>query len=130
MASQADVEVVRKAYEASNKGDMSSLEQLFSDEAVFYFSGNHSLSGEYRSKKAMFEMFGQMAQQTGGTMRVEIHDIVASNVGVVVLLSVHAERNGKVLEANDIEVSRVEDGKIVELRIYTSDQRAADEFFS
>jgi ketosteroid isomerase-like protein len=129
MANQADVEVVRNAYEAFSKGDMASLDQLFSDDIVFYVPGNFPLSGEYRSKKTVFEYFGQVAEQTGGTFRAEVRDIVASELGVVVLVTQHAEHNGKTVAIADQVLTQVQDGKVTEWRGYLSDPNAWDEFW-
>ena len=72
--------------------------------------------------------FGRTIGVTGGSFRVEVHDVVANDEHGVGLNSVHAEREGRTLEDNTL-VFHVRDGKVTEAWQYWADQYAADDLF-
>ena len=55
---------------------------------------------------------------TGGSFRVEVHDVVANDEHRIGLNSVHAEREGRALEDNNTLVFHVRDGKVTEVWQY------------
>jgi ketosteroid isomerase-like protein len=66
----------------------------------------------------------------GGTLRVELHDVVANDQHTVALFTVRAERAGKKLADNTVLESHIRDGKMTEAWIYQTDLYAVDEFWS
>ena len=75
-------------------------------------------------------MFAQFAERTGGTFRVDIHDVLANDEHVVALTKGTAEREGKRLSVDGVQVFHVSDGKVTESWFHPSDQYASDEFWS
>jgi ketosteroid isomerase-like protein len=67
---------------------------------------------------------------SGGTFRLEIHDVLANDEHVVILSTAHAERNGKTVANNGVQVAHVRDGRLVESWLHAADQYAVDEFWS
>jgi ketosteroid isomerase-like protein len=75
-------------------------------------------------------LLAQLAEQTSGTLRVEVRDVFGRDENVVALVTYHAERNGKTISDDAVHVWRVENGKAVEDVILVYDPYAADEFWS
>jgi ketosteroid isomerase-like protein len=73
---------------------------------------------------------GRLAELTG-TLRGEIHDVLASDDHVVVLQTTRGERDGHgSLEDREAIVLHVRDGTIVEVWEHPGDVYAMDAFFS
>ena len=123
-------ELVRKGYEAFGKGDMDTLNDLFADDIVWHAPGRNPLSGDYRGKQEVFDVFGKVFELSGGTFEIELHDVLANDEHVVGLLTTRGERNGKKLENRGAQVFHVKDGKVTESWLHSQDQYAIDEFFS
>jgi hypothetical protein len=62
------------------------------------------------------------------SMRIEEHDLPASDDHAVVLNTAHYERGGKHPATNRVVVYHVAGDKITEMWLIDADQRAADEF--
>jgi len=61
---------------------------------------------------------GRTMELTGGSFRVEVHDVVANDEHGVGLNSVHAEREGRTQEDNNTLGFHVRDGKVTEVWQY------------
>jgi uncharacterized protein len=124
-----DEEVVRRGYGAFSRGDMQALRELFDPDIVWHTPGRSQLAGDYRGVDAVLGFFGRTMELTGGTFRVEVHDVVANDEHVVGLHAVTAERDGKTLLDNNTLVCHVRDGRTSEVWQFWTDQYAADAFF-
>jgi len=124
-------DLVRRGYAAFASGDMATLDALFADDIVWHVGGRGALSGDYAGKAAVLGYFGQLGQETGGTFRIEIHDVLANDEHAVALTTASAERQGKSLpESPGVQVFHVRDGRVTESWFHSGDQYASDEFFS
>lgn len=130
MADHPNVALVRKGYDAFKSGDMDTLRELFADDIVWHSGGDNPLSGEYKGQDEVFELFGRFLELTGGTVDMQIHDVVANDEHAVALLHVTAEREGKRLDQNEVHVLHVRDGKVTEFWGFEEDQAAANAFLS
>ena len=130
MSDHPNVELVRRGYEAFSKGDLQTVDALFADDIVWHEGGAGPFGGERRSKKEVFEFFGELAERSNGTFAIEIHDVVGGDEHVVALNTTHATRNGKSLDSKGADVWHVRDGKAVEFWHLATDTAAADEFWS
>src|SRR5918996_2018983 len=98
MAGEQNAEVLRKGFDAFGKGDMDTLRnEVFTKDTVWHESGRNQLAGDYRGDE-VFQWFGKLFDLSGGTFKVDIHDIASSDEHVVALTSASAERGGKKLE--------------------------------
>jgi len=122
---------VRAFFDAAAKRDINGIMECWADDVVLHYHGRNPVAGTYRGKQEVLGAYGKMAQLTGGTFRrIEPHDVLATDEHVVALARVGAERDGRSLEWNGIDVYHVRDGKIVELWIHVADQYAVDEFLT
>lgn len=123
-------ELIRNGYEAFSKADMEAVTEFFADDIVWHVGGQNPLSGDYRGKDEVIGFFAKLAQTTGGTLSLEIHDVIANDEHGVALVASTAEREGKKLEQRAAHIFHLKDGKAVEFWGFGEDDRAADEFFS
>ena len=123
-------ELVRRAFDAFTKGDVNTLRELTDQDAVWHNPGRNQLSGDYRGVDAILGSFAKTAELTGGTFRADLHDVVANDEHAVSIYVTRGERDGRTLEARQVLVSHIRNGKLTEAWLMSEDQYAADEFFS
>jgi uncharacterized protein len=69
-------------------------------------------------------------EESGGTFRNEVADILVSPERAVALTTLHAERNSKQLDSDGMVAFKIADGKVTEAWAGLFDQYASDEFWS
>lgn len=123
-------ELYRKGFEAFQKGDTETLKDHFADDIIWHVGGQGPFAGDYKGSGEVISLFGRQVEATGGTFKLELHDLLANDEHVVALVRTTAERNGKRLNDPGVHVVHVRDGKLAESWFHASDQYAVDEFFS
>ena len=123
-------ELIRRGYQAFATGDMATLNELFADDIVWHAPGRNELAGTFRGKDEVFANLQKNVEMTGGTFKLDIHAILADDEHAVTLLRASAEREGKALDDNTVQVFHIKDGKVTESWLHPSDAYASDEFWS
>src|SRR5205823_1359716 len=72
-------DLVRRGYEAFATGDMATLNELFADDVVWHAPGHNELAGTFRGKDEVFANLQKNMELTGGTFKLEIHDLLADD---------------------------------------------------
>jgi ketosteroid isomerase-like protein len=130
-AQHVNIQRSRRAYEAFGKGDMATVGELLADDVVWHVGGSGPLTGDYKGKDAVFGFFGKLMEITGGTFKLEVHDILANDEHSVTLVRATAEKNGKKFEDNAVHITHPDsEGRVKEFWAFQENQAAADEFFS
>jgi uncharacterized protein len=131
MGAEENVAIMRRGYEAFNRGDMETLTELFDESAVWHLPGRSSMAKDYQGREAILAYFGQLGQETGGTFRAELEDLLADGDDRVVgIQRSTAERDGERLDVGDCIVFQLRDGRITDGREHFHDLYAWDEFWS
>src|SRR2546430_10117093 len=131
MGADANVAIMRRAYEAFNTGDIDTLTEIFDEGAVWHLPGRSSMANDYQGREATLAYFGQLAQETGGTFRAELERLLADDDGRVVgIQRSTADRDGKHLAVRDSIVFQLKDGRVTDGREHFEDLYAWDEFWS
>ena len=130
MADHPNATLLRKGYAACGKGDMATLTDLFSEDVVWHLPGNNQLSGVHRGRDAVFAIFARTTQLSGGTFKIEVHDVLANDEHAVALTRGAASREGRQLRSLDTDVYHMSNGKVTEFWSFPEDQRKTDEFWS
>ncbi len=103
---------------------------MIADNAVWHLAGRSPLAGDYEGRAAIFGLFAQLAQESEGTMRVEVHDILANDEHAVVLTTVTAGGSKGTLSVRTCDTSHIVGGQVVEFWSFGDDQYAWDEYWS
>lgn len=122
-------ELLRKGYEAFAAGDLAALDTMFADDILWHNGGNNALSGDYHGKEAVFGFFGRVLELTGGNFRNDVHTMFADDEHGVVVVNLHAERDGRTFDSPAVHVLHVADGKVTEFWGLVYDTRGSDEFW-
>ncbi|MEX2459197.1 MAG: nuclear transport factor 2 family protein [Actinomycetota bacterium] len=122
-------DLVRRGYEAFAAGDVATMTELMADDVVWHTPGRSSISGDQKGRDAVLQFFGKIAQDTGGTFKLDVHDIVGNDEHVVALTTSTGQKDGRSLNAHIINTFHVKDGKLTEAWAASDDQYAVDEFW-
>ena len=123
--------IVRRLFSAFASNDLSTIDALLGDDVTWNAPGRGVNAGRREGKGALFEGMGRLAELTGGTLRGEVHDVLASEEHVVVLQTTRGERDGLTpLEDREAIVVHLRDGRVVEVWEHPGDLYAMDAFFS
>ena len=124
------VERLRAFLEAYAADDAERIREALADDAVWHVGGTHRFSGDYRGKDAILEYFGRVGSETGGTLRLEPIELLASDARGAAFLGVTAERAGRRLDVTMAEAFQFDDqGRIREFWAHANDQAAIDRFW-
>lgn len=129
MSDHPDAELLRQGYDAFARGDLETVGSLF-DQAIEWHVSGGPLAGTYKGPDQVFGFFGQLIERSGGTFRLEIHDILASDEHVVVLVRERAEREDQVFDANAVHVWHIRGGKATEFWGIPEDVGAFERFWA
>jgi ketosteroid isomerase-like protein len=124
-------DTLRRTYEAFARGDLETVMSVFDEDIVWHSGGrNPAYNGDYKGHKQVQELFGRIFELSGGTYRIEIHDILANDEHAVALVRAKADRAGKSLDEQSCHVWHMKNGKATEFRFQCSDQYQSDEFWA
>jgi ketosteroid isomerase-like protein len=123
-------DVIQRAYDAFGRGDIPSVLGIFDKEIRWHVPGQSALSGDYFGHEQVLGFFQKTMDLSEGTLRIELHDIVASDTTVFVLCTVSATRSGQGAEFLEVHVWRIADGRAIEFREFQGDEYAETKFFT
>lgn len=126
-----NAELVRDGYAAFQRGDLDALQhQYFAEDIRYHIPGRSPIAGDYEGMAEVIQLFTRIFELSGGTFRLELHDVVANDEHAAALLTIHAERAGKQLNDNMVQTFHIRDGKAVEIWSHQTDLYAVDEFWA
>ena len=130
MTEHPNVELTRRGYAAFATGDIATMTELIADDVTWHVTGAGPLTGTYHGRDEVFGFFGRLAQETAGTFRLDIHDVLANDDHAVALCTLSATRRGKSLQVPVANVHHVRDGKVTEFWGATEDPQATIDFWA
>ncbi len=130
MTEHANVELTRQGYAAFAKGDLATLAGQLADDVTWHVLGTGPLSGTYHGRDEVFGFFGRLAEETAGTFRLDVHDVLANDEHAVTLCTLSASRGDKSIEIPVANVAHVRDGKVTEFWTATTDPQASIDFWA
>ena len=130
MPDHPNAALLRKGYEAFARGDIAAITDMFAEDMVWHVPGNNLISGEHKGRDAVFAVFAKTMELTGGTFKIDVHDILANDEHTVSLSRASASRQGKQLDLRGADIYHIRNGKVTEWWSFTEDQRLDDEFWS
>ncbi len=123
-------DLLRRGYAAFSTGDLDTVFSLFDADMVWHNGGSNQLTGDYRGHQAIMGMFGKLLEVTGGTLQLDIHDVLANDTHGTVLVTAHAERDGQPIAVREVNIWHVADGKATEFWVYPEDGAELDKMFA
>jgi hypothetical protein len=130
MGAAENTDVVRRGYEAFQKGDLAAFNGILADDCVWHVPGRSQLAGDKKGRQATVEYYGKLGELSAGTIKVEVHDVFGNEEHVVGLQRVSAQRSGESYETTEVIVFHVAGGLITEAWEHPFNMYEQDELFA
>ena len=130
MTEHPNVELTRRGHDAFARGDLAALSELLAGDVTWHVRGVGPLSGDYHGRDEAFAFFGRLAEETAGTFRLDVHDVLANDEHTAALCTLSASRGTRSVETPVANVSHVRDGKVTEFWAAPTDPQASIDFWS
>jgi ketosteroid isomerase-like protein len=128
-AAEQNIANTKRGFAAFATGDMATLTELLADDCVWHVNTGSSLDGDYQGRDATFAYFAQLAQAVGGSLDIQLHDILANDDHVTALCNITATRNGTTMTDQFVQVFHVSNGKTTEAWAAACNPARAVEFW-
>ena len=109
---QANIEAIKKGYEAFSSGDIETVMNLFDDDVEWVQPGDSAISGTYHGKAEVVEYLGRLAEKS---VTVKLNRLLADGDMVVALTEVAVGDE----KGQDADVFTLRDGKTVRVQVHT-----------
>ncbi|MBJ6745850.1 nuclear transport factor 2 family protein [Streptococcus sp. 121] len=125
-----NLEIFNRYNEGLIAGDFPAVFDTMADDIIWHQPGNHSVSGTVVGKEKLGTHLATFGEKTNGTFKVLTNwvsdngDLVAANVTFV-----GTRPDGEELNMNGIDLFRMENGKIQEVWLFSSEQAVEDAFW-
>ncbi len=129
MADHPNAELFRRGYAAFQQGDLDTVRELFAPDIVWHIPGHNHFSGDHAGVDNVLELFGRNFQETEGTFKVEVHDILANDTHAVALATVSGQREGENMSDHYTHSVHIVDGRVAESWIFQEHQDEVDAFW-
>lgn len=130
MTEHPNAVLMSEVYDAFTRGDLEAASSYWTDDCVHHYPGRSPLSGSHQGIDSALSFATKMFELTQGRIQMEIEEIGASDNYAFAVVNTRYERDGKKLEMQFVNVSRIKGGKVAEFWTYPDDQYAIDEFWS
>jgi ketosteroid isomerase-like protein len=125
-----NVALIRESFDAMGRGDMAWMQDHVSDDIVWHVGGNNKMTGAYKGKEQIAQMFGGVQDTMGDDAGGFVHDVVGNADHVVAMGTANLKApDGDTVEYRYVNVFHVKDGKITEVWGMAEDDSVTDPFF-
>ena len=131
MSDTENIRIMRNYVDSLGRGDMETVGALLADDVIWHQPGASHLSGLHTGKKEVFAHLGKFMELSGNTFRVtKVDAVMANDDRVAATMHFMAERPGRTLSMDGVDVMRIEGGTIKEVWLFSDDQAAEDAFWA
>lgn len=130
MGTQDDAELVRRGYAAFSAGDLTTLSELFAEDAVWHVAASGPMSGPKEGREAILAYFGEIMTRSDGTATVTLQHVIGGDEHTIGLHHNRAQRNEQSFDEDAVLVFTIRDGRVTEVREFHEDTARSDQFWS
>jgi uncharacterized protein len=130
MTEHPNAVLIRRGYQAFAAADTDTLSELIAENAVQHMPGHNEFSGDHRGRGEILMMYGQLAERTEGTFKVDLEEVYANDDQVVTVYHATGHRNGRDLDTHHALVFKMQNGQAVDLADIALDEAADDSFWA
>lgn len=124
------IEIAQKYIQAVQTGDQAALGALLAPDIVWHQPGSNRFSGTHQGVQAVGTMIGTMMEVSKGTFAItSARRFMGNGPWVTVEIEFEGQRDGAQMSQQGIDLLRIEGGRIVEARLFSSDPAQEDAFW-
>ena len=121
--------VVRQMYDVLVSADVKAFTALLDPCIEWTVPGSHHTAGTFTGVPALLTHLAEVAQRTGGQVRVDVHEVLGSDDLVAAIVEVEMSVDGQTVHDRQVHLFELRDGRIASVREYHGDERAFDRLF-
>ncbi|HVY09059.1 MAG TPA: nuclear transport factor 2 family protein [Mycobacteriales bacterium] len=125
-----DEKLARTAFVAIQNGDSEWLNAHMADDAVLHQGGRFPTAGSYEGKDAVFGHMMEFFAMVDFSMKIAVHDVLATDDHVVGLVQVSIDYQGRHLDFDEAHIWHVRDGMVYEMWAVPKNPYEVDDFFA
>jgi ketosteroid isomerase-like protein len=129
MGENPHVTTVNRMTDAILGGDRSTLEKIFTDDAVFHYRGPYPKPGDYTGAAGVLEVIGAIVEATNGDVDLQQKFCVATDGWVSEWEHAVLGRKGRHLESDNAFVYRFDRDRIAEMWMFIGAPPGSESFF-
>ena len=114
-------QLLRTNYEAFVNGDMAPMIGSYVDDIEWHVSGSSPVAGDYSGKTEVLAFFQKMMDLYGGTLRLDVLDVLANDEHGIVLTRERGEYAGKAVDYSGVHRWEFRDGRCARFENYYDD---------
>ncbi len=130
MAEHPNAALIRRLSDALASGDLQGIEEVLAEDAFVHDPGRGVVAGDYLGKEQAADFFAELLEQTAGTYKAEVIDVLANDQRAVLIQRSTARRQHRSLDTRDVLVAEIHDGRIRSIQIYSADEDAENAFWA
>lgn len=128
MSEHPNATLARNLVAAFLRGDLDTVASAFAPDAVWDLPGRSAVAGTYKGREEIVGFLAKAFELSGGTLGLDLIDVLGSDWGAVQVQRVHAGHDGRRLDCVEVLAHEIVDGQIVRT-YHRPDQYAIDAFF-
>jgi hypothetical protein len=130
-AEHPHVQLIRDFHDAQNRfyagGDQGATRAMLTEDVRWHVPGRSPICGDYRGRDQVLQYFAARRQRAHGTIRIEVHGVLADAQRAVILAGAQLEDDGASPSWSTVVVFRLAEGRIAECWVLPYDQDAFDD---
>lgn len=124
------IDIAKTYIKAVQTNDQATLGGIISPDVIWHQPGNNQFSGTHRGMADVGPMLGRMMEVSNGTFAISRADhYMVNGDWVAITIEFVGEVNGIILKQMGVDLIRIESSKIVEVRLFSSNQEEEDVFW-
>jgi uncharacterized protein len=127
---ERNARLLRELFIAFEGGGIERIGASFTEDVRWTTPGRSRLAGELAGREAVLAQLARSSELSGGTYRVAVEDVMASDAHASVLYRGTGSRLGRSLDLRHLALYDIAGGMISAVRVVPLDQYAFDEFWS
>lgn len=126
-----NVELIRRFYDARAAGDRRTIREILAPDVRWHDPYPPPHGGDLQGVDAVLaDVFDAAGELTGGTTRLAVRDVIASDTHALVLIDWSTEYRGRSMAGTEAAVYRIVDERVTEVWFFPEDPAASDAFFA
>jgi ketosteroid isomerase-like protein len=126
----SNIDIAKTYILAAQTGDMATLGGIISPDVVWHQPGANQFSGVHRGMAEVGPMLGRMGEVSNSTFTIsKAEHFMANGDWVAITIEFSGQANGIKMAQPGVDLIRIAGGKIVEVRLFSSNQDEEDQFW-
>jgi ketosteroid isomerase-like protein len=122
-------DVVRAMYDAVGRADIAAFTAVLDPDVQWTVPGRHELAGTFTGVPALLTHLAEVAQRTGGQVRVEVDEILEGERHTLAVVDVEMAVDGQTVHDRQVHLFELDAERITSVREFHGDEKSFDDLF-